>query len=68
MKKVPESTCVWIEWIECVQVSHDEGLLCTRCGGPMRIITFIEQSAVIEKILTHLGLCSPPVHRAGPEK
>ena len=41
-------------------------LVCPRCGSAMRIIAFIEQPAIIEKILTHLGLWptlahSPPV-------
>ncbi len=33
-----------------------DSLLCQRCGGAMRIIAFIDQPDVIEKILTHLGL------------
>jgi hypothetical protein len=37
-------------------------LVCPRCGSAMRIIAFIEQPAVIEKILTHLGLWPTPVH------
>ena len=48
------------------QVYEVDPLVCPRCSGPMRIIAFIEQRAVIEKILTHLGLWpasahSPPV-------
>jgi len=31
-------------------------LLCQWCGGIMRIIAFLDQPDVIEKILTHLGL------------
>ena len=37
-------------------------LLCPQCGGAMRIIAFIDQAAVIEKILTHLGLWSAHAH------
>ena len=37
-------------------------LLCARCGGAMRIIAFIDQREVIEKILTHLGLWPHPAH------
>ena len=32
-------------------------LVCLRCNGAIRVIAFIEQSEVIEKIMTHLGLC-----------
>ena len=35
-------------------------LLCARCGGAMRIIAFIDQREVIEKILTHLELWPQP--------
>ena len=45
------------EWARLIkQVYEADSLLCPRCGGAMRIIAFIEQPAVIEKILTHLGL------------
>ncbi|RPI01033.1 MAG: hypothetical protein EHM71_16775 [Zetaproteobacteria bacterium] len=48
------------------QVYEVDPLVCARCGSAMRIIAFIEQPAVLEKILTHLGLWptlarSPPV-------
>ena len=34
--------------------SHEaDPLLCPQCGGAMRIIAFIDQPEVIEKILTH---------------
>ncbi len=31
-------------------------LVCPKCSGEMRIISFIDQCAVIKKILQHLGL------------
>ncbi len=31
-------------------------MISENCGGAMRIIAFIDQPEVIEKILTHLGL------------
>jgi hypothetical protein len=31
-------------------------IVCTRCGEKMGIVTFIEDQAVIRKILTHLDL------------
>jgi hypothetical protein len=46
------------------QVYEIDPLVCPRCGGGMRFIAFIEQPAVIEKILTHLGLW--PAHAHSP--
>jgi len=48
------------------QVYEVDPLVCPGCMGPMRIVAFIEQAEVIEKILTHLGMWaasarSPPV-------
>ena len=40
-------------------------LVCPRCAGPMRLISVIEDPAVIRAILTHLGLWSASA-RAGP--
>ena len=31
-------------------------LICPKCQGPMRIISFIEEIEIIEIILRHLGL------------
>jgi hypothetical protein len=36
---------------------------CGKCGGKMRIIAAIEEPAVIERILTHLGLSAQPPPR-----
>ncbi len=44
------------------KVYEADPLLCTRCGGGMRIIAFIDQPEVTEKILTHLGLWPSPSH------
>jgi hypothetical protein len=33
------------------------------CGGKLKIIAAIEEPAVIERILTHLGLCAQPPPR-----
>jgi len=35
-------------------------LACPKCGGRLRIISFIEDPAIIEKILRHLKLWNPP--------
>jgi hypothetical protein len=34
--------------------------LCPECGAPMRVIALIEDPAVIERILSWLGLWDPP--------
>ena len=42
--------------------------LCPRCGGKLKIIAAIEEIALIERMLTHLGLCARPRrhgHRRG---
>ena len=44
------------------QVYEADPLVCPRCTEPMRIIAFIEQPEVIEKILTHLGLWPTHIH------
>jgi hypothetical protein len=40
-------------------------LACPRCGGRLRLIATIEDPAVVEQILAHLGL-SPPARPLGP--
>jgi hypothetical protein len=42
------------------QVYEVDPLVCPRCAGPMRIIAFIEQPALIEKTLRHLTLMGDP--------
>ena len=37
---------------------------CEQCGGELKIIAAIEEPAVIERILTHLGLAAQPPPRA----
>ena len=37
---------------------------CPQCGGDLKIIAAIEEPAVIERILTHLGLSAQPPPRA----
>ena len=38
------------------KVYETDPLTCPKCQGEMRIISFIDQPAVIKKILQHLGL------------
>jgi len=44
------------------RVYEGDPLGCPRCGGALRIIASIEPPAVIEKILSHLGLWPPHSH------
>jgi hypothetical protein len=47
-------------WAKLIQkVWLDDPLLCPKCGGSMRAISFITDSPVINKILDHLGLSNP---------
>jgi hypothetical protein len=48
------------------KVYEADPLLCPRCGGAMRIIAFIDQPDIIEKILTHLGLWPYASHAPPP--
>jgi hypothetical protein len=46
-----------LAWADLFQrVWREDVLVCQRCGGPMRLIAVIEDPAVIEKILRHVGL------------
>ena len=54
----------WAEFIKKVYAA--DPLVCVRCGGAMRIIAWIDQPDVIEKILTHLGLWPHPAHAPPP--
>ena len=54
-------------WARLIKQAYEgDPLVCPRCAGPMRIIAFIAQPAVIEKILTHLGLCADLSGSKGP--
>ena len=52
------------------QVYEVDPLVCAKCGGQMKIISFIErrQSEVIEKILRHCGLWEDAPARAPPSE
>lgn len=38
------------------------------CGGKLKLIAVIEEPAVIERILTHLGLAAQPPPRAAARR
>jgi len=56
----------WATLIKCVYEA--DPLKCPKCGGTMKVISFIErhQSDVIEKILHHCGLWKESPPRAPP--
>ncbi|MBF0410409.1 MAG: hypothetical protein HQM10_23885 [Candidatus Riflebacteria bacterium] len=44
-------------WARLIQKIYEiDPLVCPKCQGLMRVISFIEEKAVIEKILKHLAL------------
>lgn len=50
-------------WARLIQkIYFEDPLLCQKCGGGMRIISFIEDDATIKKILMHLDLWLPQTH------
>ena len=56
-------------WARLIQkVYHADPLLCPKCREPMRIISFIEDSETIKKILVHLGLWETRNHDPPPRK
>jgi Putative transposase len=44
------------------QIFEVDPLSCPQCTGPMRIVAFITQSAVIDQILTYLRTCATSAH------
>jgi hypothetical protein len=54
----------WAALIKCVY--EVDPLKCAKCGGEMRIVSFIEEKVVIEKILKHCGLWKEPPIRPPP--
>jgi hypothetical protein len=54
-------------WARLIQKIYEiDPLLCPKCLGPMKVISFIEDGAIIKKILIHLGLWDTRNH--GPPK
>lgn len=50
--RIPSKT-----WRECIKKIYEvDPLTCPRCGGQMKIISFITDPQVIRHILEHLGL------------
>jgi hypothetical protein len=60
--RVPSKT-----WRECIKkIWEVDPLLCPRCNGSMRIISFITEDFVIKQILKHLGLWQQKFARSPP--
>ena len=56
-------------WARLIKkVYHADPLVCPKCGGHMRIISFIEDKETIKKILVHLGLWETRNHDPPPRK
>jgi hypothetical protein len=57
-------------WARLIHKVYEvDPLECPRCKGPMRVISLIDDAAVIRKILRHLGLWAPqqaPRTQTGP--
>ena len=43
-------------WSQLIKMVYADPLICPACGGSMRIIAFIQEKGLIERILKHLGL------------
>ena len=59
-------------WAQLIRkVWQEDPLLCPRCGGTMRIISFITDQTVIDKILRHIGFkhadTPPPRYHPPPQ-
>jgi hypothetical protein len=57
------STAFRRNWARLIQKIYQiDPLLCPKCQGPMKVISFIEYDALIKKILAHLGLWEIRIH------
>jgi hypothetical protein len=56
----------WAALIKCVY--EVDPLKCPKCGGEMRVVSFIDEEAVIRKILKHCGLWKDQPIRPPPEE
>jgi Putative transposase/Transposase zinc-binding domain len=56
----------WAALIKCVY--EVDPLKCPKCGGTMKVVSFIEEDVVIRKILRHCGLWKEPMPRPPPAK
>ena len=63
---VPTAARVRSTWARLIHKVYEvDPLECPKCKGPMRVISLIEDSEVIRRILRHLGLWAPHNPRKG---
>ena len=56
-------------WAALIKTVYEvDPLKCPKCGGEMRIVSFIEEKSVIEKILRHCGRWKESAPRPPPKK
>jgi hypothetical protein len=56
------------QWRDCIKKIYEaDPLCCPKCGGEMKIISFITDQEVIRQILKHLGLWMPTPSRDPPD-
>jgi hypothetical protein len=66
VKKASANNCS-LAWAALIRLVYEvDPLKCPKCGGMMKVISFIEQDDVIEKILKHTGLWSEAPARPPP--
>jgi hypothetical protein len=54
-------------WARLIRKVYDaDPLECPQCKGPMRVIALIENPAIIQRILEHLGLWAPLATERSP--
>ncbi len=59
------SATLRMSWARLLKRVYDSDIEhCPACGGKLKVIAVIEEPAVIERILTHLGLAAQPPPRA----
>lgn len=55
-------------WAEMIKKVYEmDPLICPQCGGTMRIVSFIEDHKVIDKIIKHLNLTFKAVRPQPPQ-
>ena len=57
------------KWRECIKKIYEvDPFCCPKCGGEMKIISFINEYLVIRQILEHLGLWAQKPSRDQPSR
>ena len=57
MKWEPLWRILFKSWAEMIRKVHDvDPLLCPKCGGTMKVIAFITDFSVVDRIINHLKL------------